>query len=61
MIFRAVRRGEIELRPLDEGVLRNKSRWGGQSYDMAVFAFVPADFDLRSLVQLSRGALVEKV
>jgi ribosomal-protein-serine acetyltransferase len=29
-----------------EGVLRNKARWGGQSYDMAVFSFVPADFDL---------------
>jgi ribosomal-protein-serine acetyltransferase len=29
-----------------EGVLRNKARWGGHSYDMAVFSFVPADFDL---------------
>jgi len=29
-----------------EGVLRNKARWRGQSYDMAVFSFVPADLDL---------------
>ena len=29
-----------------EGVLRNNARWGGQSYDMAVFSFVPADFDV---------------
>jgi ribosomal-protein-serine acetyltransferase len=28
-----------------EGVLRNKARWGGQSRDMAVFSFVPTDFD----------------
>lgn len=28
-----------------EGVLRNKARWGGASYDNAVFSFVPADFD----------------
>jgi ribosomal-protein-serine acetyltransferase len=27
-----------------EGVLRNKARWAGRSYDMAVFSFVPADF-----------------
>ena len=29
-----------------EGVLRNRARWGGQSYDMAVFSFTPADFDV---------------
>ena len=27
-----------------EGVLRNKARWAGESHDMAVFSFVPADF-----------------
>lgn len=28
-----------------EGVLRNKARWDGRSRDMAVFSFVPTDFD----------------
>jgi ribosomal-protein-serine acetyltransferase len=27
-----------------EGVLRNKARWDGRNWDMAVFSFVPADF-----------------
>jgi ribosomal-protein-serine acetyltransferase len=27
-----------------EGVLRNKARWAGESHDMAVFSFIPADF-----------------
>jgi ribosomal-protein-serine acetyltransferase len=29
-----------------EGVLRNKARWADRSRDMAVFSFVPADFEI---------------
>ena len=40
-----------------EGVLRNKARWGGQSRDMAVFSFVPADFRPLNMQQVSVSQL----
>jgi len=39
------RRAALKSGATHEGVLRNRVQYGAESYDMAVFSFIPADFD----------------